>query len=98
MQEPGRVFRAPSPESGIKLPYFGVFAETLAPHPPFSFHNVQAGSPLEYRLNSRLLIAKICERIEVEGGSVPLFHPKGCGPHYYLIDEDGLNLIYRVVE
>jgi len=96
----GRVYRAPSPtaDSGFKLPYFGVFAERPERYPLFSFHNIQIVSPLEYRLDSRMLIARICERVILEGSS--LVGPKaiGCGAHYYLMGDDGLKLIQRAVE
>jgi hypothetical protein len=91
----GRVYPPPSPDSGMS--YFGVFAETTTHRPPFSFHNTHTQLPLEYRLNSRLLVAKICEDSDVQGGSVLLFGAKGCGPHYYLMGEDGLSLIHRAV-
>lgn len=95
----GRVFRPPFPEYGIRLSsYFGMMAEHSAPHPSHSFHNFQLKAPLAYRVNSRLLIASICEGIEVTGGSIPMFRRIGCGAHYYRMDEDGLKLIFRGVE
>lgn len=45
--------------------------------------------PLEYRLNSRLLIARICESDS---------QPQRCGVHYFLIRSDGLRLIHRTLQ
>jgi hypothetical protein len=96
----GRVYRPPAPQmnGAVWRQYFGVFAKSLAPHPAGSFHNFPLRSPLAYRLNSRLLIADTCEDIEPFGGSIIDFRSTGCGAHYYLMEEDGLKLIYRVVE
>jgi hypothetical protein len=95
----GRVYRVPIPQVGVHLrQYFGVEAESLAPHPAASFHNFRLKSPLVYRLNSRLLITDTCEGVRTEGGSILTFAATGCGAHYYLMDQDGLKLIYRVVE
>jgi hypothetical protein len=44
--------------------------------------------PLAYRLNSRLLIANICEAEESQK----------CGTHYFVMDDDGLRLIHAVLE
>jgi hypothetical protein len=98
--ETGRVYRAPSPtaDSGFKLPYFGVIAERPERYPLFSFHNIQIVSPLEYRLDSRLLIARICERSILQQGSVVGPKAVRCGSHYYLMEGDGLKLIQRSVE
>ncbi|MGD1095259.1 MAG: hypothetical protein ABSB35_25115 [Bryobacteraceae bacterium] len=99
--ETGRVYPLPSDE-GSGLPYFGVFSEFAIQHPTRSFHGDKGGrfaqyeSPFSYRLNSRLLIARVCERLEIEGGSVINSVPKGCGDHFYTMDEDGLKLVYRV--
>jgi hypothetical protein len=96
----GRVYRPPAPQLGGAMwrRYFGVFAKSLAPHPAGPFHNFPLKSPLAYRLNSRLLIADICEGVEASGGSIISFRSTGCGAHYYLMDENGLKLIYRNVE
>ena len=95
----GRVYPPPSPSSPeTTMPYFGVFSETAALHPPSSFHNVPTRPPFEYRLDSRLLIAKICEGTQVHGGSIVSVERKGCGPHFYVMDEEGLKLIHRIVE
>jgi len=95
----GRLYRAPfpAPHSGFTLPYFGVFVERPGRYPAFSFHNFPLKSPLAYRLNSRLLIADICERSGFVGGSVVAPMAEGCGAHYYLMDDDGLTLIHRIV-
>lgn len=95
----GRVYPPPSPSSPeATMPYFGVFSEAAALHPSSSFHNVATRSPFEYRLDSRLLIARICEGYETHGGSIVSVERKGCGPHYYLVNEEGLKLIHRIVE
>jgi len=94
----GSVYQAtaPDPESALHLPYFGVFAEQGGLYPPHSFHNFPLRSHLAYRLNSRLLVADICERMVVEGGSIIDFRAVGCGAHYYLMGGDGLTLIRRI--
>jgi hypothetical protein len=96
----GRVYQAPTPgpESGFKLPPFGVFAVRPGRYPPLSFHNFPLRSPLAYQLNSRLLVADICERSVLAGGSVVGPRAEGCGAHYYLMDGDGLKLIQLNVE
>jgi len=96
----GHVYRPPAPPLGGAQwrQYFAVFAESLVPHPPASFHNFQLKSPLAYRLNSRLLITDTCEGFEASGGSIIDFRSTGCGAHYYLMDEDGLKLIYRRID
>jgi hypothetical protein len=95
----GRVYRAtiPDPESALLLPYFGVFAERGGSYPPHSFHNFPLKSPLTYRVNSRLLIADISERMISTGGSIINFRVLACGAHYYLMGANGLTLIGRVV-
>jgi hypothetical protein len=95
----GHVYQAPSPapELGFRLPYFGVFAERPAHYPPLSFHDFPLKSPFAYRLNSRLLIADICERSVLAGGSVVAPMAEGCGAHYYLMGDYGLTLIHRIV-
>ena len=55
-----------------------------------------AQPPLAYRLDSRLLIANICEadttvRVGVTEG-------RRCGAHYFLIGDNGPKLIHKVVE
>lgn len=96
----GRVYRPPAPQldGALWRQYFGVLAKSLAPHPAGSFHNFRLKAPLAYRLNSRLLITDTCEGIETTGGSIIDFRSTGCGAHYYLMEEDGLKLIYRIVE
>jgi hypothetical protein len=98
--ETGRVYRAPSPtvDSGFKLPYFGMFAERPGRYPLYSFHNIQIVSPLQYGLDSRLVIARICERNFLVGGSIVGPEAVGCGARYYLMDDEGLKLIQRAVE
>jgi hypothetical protein len=98
-EKTGRLYRAPfpAPGSGFRLPYFGVFVERPGRYRPFSFHNFPLKSPLAYRLNSRLLIADVCERSFLAGGSVVAPMAGGCGAHYYLMRDDGLTLIRRIV-
>jgi hypothetical protein len=51
---------------------------------------------LDYRLNSRLLIANICETdTEVRSGGQISYQSDKCGAHYFVIGEDGLKLIHR---
>jgi hypothetical protein len=71
----GRVF-APPFHHGPGRSYFQV---------PWAF---PMEPPLAYRLNSRLLIAKICETGEAER----------CGAHYFVMGDDGLKLIHTVLE
>ena len=55
--------------------------------------------PLQYRLNSRLLIANICETdrvIQVDGQ--PTYDAQKCGAHYFVMGEKGLTLIQRELE
>ena len=55
--------------------------------------------PLAYRLDSRLLIAKICEAdktVRVDSGIA--YEAQRCGTHYFVMGDDGLKLIYRVLE
>jgi hypothetical protein len=91
----GRVHAPPSSDRG--MPYFWVFSETLTHHPPFSFHRSRLQSPFQYRLDSRLLIASVCEGIVVHGGSVTLIGRRGCGLHFYVMEENGLSLIHTPV-
>jgi len=44
--------------------------------------------PLAYRLDSRLLIANICEEGEA----------RECGTHYFVVGDEGLKLILRVFQ
>jgi hypothetical protein len=55
--------------------------------------------PLDYRLNSRLLIANICESDQTAHvGNQIGDQAKDCGAHYFVMGDDGLKLIRRVVE
>lgn len=55
--------------------------------------------PLDYRLNSRLLIAKICEQDKVvQVGGHKSYQAQQCGTHYFLMTDSGLNLLSRVFE
>jgi hypothetical protein len=91
----GRVYRAPSSGSGFNMPYFGVFAERLGQYPTNSFHRFPLKSPLVYRPNSRLLIANVCGG-SVVGGRIVGPNAQGCGAQCYLMDKDGLKLIFAV--
>lgn len=44
--------------------------------------------PLSYRRDSRLFVANICEAGE----------DQNCGTHYFIMNDDGLKLIHRVLE
>jgi len=60
---------------------------------PWAFPNQPA---LSYRINSRLLVANICETgkaVRVHGG--PAYEAQRCGVHYFVIGEQGLKLIRR---
>jgi hypothetical protein len=48
--------------------------------------------PLEYRLNSRLLIARICEVTAADGAG------KNCGAHYFVMSENGPKLVHKILE
>jgi hypothetical protein len=90
-----RVYRAPSSGSGFNMPYFGVFAARPGQYPPTSFHRFPLKSPLVYRLSSRLLIANVCGGSVVQGRIVGP-NAQGCDTQCYLMDEDGLKLIFAV--
>ena len=51
--------------------------------------------PLQYRLNSRLLIANICEadRVSRVDGRMT-YEAQRCGAHYFVMDDTELRLIY----
>lgn len=48
--------------------------------------------PLEYRLNSRLLVARICEVTAADGAGT------NCGVHYFVMTENGPKLVHRILE
>ena len=82
----GRVFPPPF-HHGPGHSYFQV---------PWAF---PAQPALAYRLNSRLLIANICEKdttaqVDRRTG----YKGQQCGPHYFEMTNDGLRLIRRVLE
>jgi len=55
--------------------------------------------PLVYRLDSRLLIANICEAektLQVEGRVG--YQSLKCGAHYFVISDRGLKLVHRTLE
>jgi hypothetical protein len=81
----GRIF--PPPYHGPGRSYF---------HVPWAF---PMEPPLSFRLDSRLLIAKICEStttVHVDGQLG--YESHRCGPHYFVMGDDGLTLIYRVLD
>jgi hypothetical protein len=82
----GRVFPPPF-HHGPGHSYFQV---------PWAFPATPA---LNYRLNSRLLIANICESDTVShlGGQLS-YQAHECGPHYFVMGEHGMKLIHRVLE
>jgi hypothetical protein len=96
----GNVFTLPPPETG-QMPHFGVFSEFTTNHPAYSFHPEPGRNadynqlPFRYRLSSRLLLARVCERTEMRGGSIVYGVSTGCGDHFYVMDDDGLKLVYR---
>jgi hypothetical protein len=56
-------------------------------------------TPLDYRLNSRLLVANICEKdktIQVDGHIG--YQSEDCGSHYFLIGQNGFTLLCRQLE
>jgi hypothetical protein len=54
---------------------------------------------LDYRLDSRLLIAHLCEvKIVSRTGTQISYRSDRCGPHYFVMGNDGLRLVYRVLE
>jgi hypothetical protein len=55
--------------------------------------------PLDYRLGSRLLIAEICEKDKVvHNGDRIAYQAEKCGTHYFLMGDDGLTLLARVLD
>lgn len=56
-------------------------------------------APLQYRLNSRLLIANICEADKVSRvDGQASYSALRCGTHYFVMGESGLKLIYRELD
>lgn len=54
---------------------------------------------LDYRLDSRLLIANICESDKATHINGHLaYKAERCGTHYFLIGNDGLKLIFRALK
>jgi len=53
--------------------------------------------PLDYRLDSRLLIARICEKDKaISMGGRIVYQAEECGAHYFLISDGGLTLLSPV--
>jgi hypothetical protein len=71
-------------------------------HGPGRYFQVPWAFPmkaLEYRLDSRLLIANICESEKVSRVEGRLsYQSLRCGAHYFVMSDDGLKLIHRVFE
>ena len=55
--------------------------------------------PLAYRLDSRLLIANICEAEKaVRAAGRVAYEFQRCGAHYFVMSDNGLRLIHSVLE
>jgi hypothetical protein len=55
--------------------------------------------PLAYRLDSRLLMANICEADKaVRGEGRVDYEPQRCGAHYFVMGNNGLRLIHATLE
>lgn len=55
--------------------------------------------PLSFRLDSRLLIANICEELETaDSGGQAVYTSKRCGAHYFVMSDDGPKLVHKVLE
>jgi hypothetical protein len=68
-------------------------------HSYFQVPWLPTSKALDYRLNSRLLIANICEITkESRSGGRLSYQSDKCGPHYFVMGEDGLKLIHRTLE
>jgi len=82
----GRVYPPPFHDNNPGHPYFQVrweFPETA----------------LDYRLDSRLLVANLCEVETVFHTENQLsYQSDKCGPHYFLMGENGLTLIHRILK
>jgi len=79
-----------------------IFPPPFHPGPGHSYFQVRWEFPskaLDYRLNSRLLIANICEYdTESHAGGRISYENHKCGVHYFVMSEHGLKLIHRVLE
>jgi hypothetical protein len=72
-------------------------------HPDNSYFQVPWAFPMEppldYRLNSRLLIARICEKdkeTRIDGRIA--YEAEECGAHYFVMGDDVLKLVFRESE
>ena len=55
--------------------------------------------PLAFRVDSRLLIAKICESHKaIQVGGRMVYEAQMCEAHYFVMGDNGLTLIHRVLE
>jgi hypothetical protein len=55
--------------------------------------------PVKYRVDSRLLIANLCESdkaVKIDGHMSD--QAQRCGAYYFLMSDNGLTLIYKVLE
>jgi hypothetical protein len=72
------------------------------PGPGHSYFQVRWAfpkEPLRYRVNSRLLIANICEADKVNHvDGQTTYDAQRCGTHYFVMDEKGLTLIYSELD
>jgi hypothetical protein len=79
----GQVF--PPPHHGSGRSYFG-FPLVAIPADKYR---------LAYRVDSRLLVANLCDaEVRVKTGT----QSRRCGPHYFVMQEDGLTLVKSVFE
>jgi len=79
------------------------FSAAISPRAGHSYFQVPWAAPitppLDYRLNSRLLIANICEQTNVvHPGREIAYTNTMCGAHYFVMTENGPKLVYRVLE
>jgi hypothetical protein len=82
----GRVYPPPFHDSNPGHVYFQV---------PWQFPE----RALDYRLDSRLLVTNLCEVETVfHTGNQISYRSDKCGPHYFVMSENGLALVYRVLE
>jgi hypothetical protein len=55
--------------------------------------------PLTYRIDSRLLITNVCESDKTgQTNGRPTYEAQTCGTHYFVMEEEGLRLIYKIID
>lgn len=55
--------------------------------------------PLSYKLDSRLLVANICEELQSEhSDGQTVYTSKRCGAHYFVMTDNGPKLVHKVLE